>query len=105
MNISLHPISDRIIHIYTYIILTYLITEVHPLINSKSKDKPATIGGKKSSGPGRPRNSDGKRIDRNRFGKWFCKKQQKIHSICFQSNTQFVFYIAIVLFHVYGILF
>jgi len=43
--------------------------EVHPLVNSKSKDKPATIGGKKSSGPGRPRTSDGKRIDRNRFGK------------------------------------
>nr|CAG4638405.1 EOG090X04Y3 [Cyclestheria hislopi] len=43
--------------------------EIHPLMSSKSKDKPAMVGGKKGTGPGRPRTSDGKRIERGRGGK------------------------------------
>lgn len=46
--------------------------EVHPLVSSKNKDKPAAVPGKKVAGPGRPRNSDrsdGKRFERSRSGK------------------------------------
>ena len=46
--------------------------EVHPLVSTKSKEKPVAIPGKKVAGPGRPRNSDrsdGKRFERSRSGK------------------------------------
>lgn len=47
-----------------------LHTEVHPLVSSKNKDKPSLGGGKKVTGPGRPRGSDsGKRFERGRSGK------------------------------------
>ena len=50
----------------------FLNVEVHPLVSSKNKDKPAAVPGKKVAGPGRPRNSDrsdGKRFERSRSGK------------------------------------
>lgn len=51
------------------IFLTFF-AEVHPLVSSKNKDKPSMVGGKKVTGPGRPRNSDsGKRFERGRSGK------------------------------------
>nr|CAG4640810.1 EOG090X04Y3 [Eulimnadia texana] len=43
--------------------------EIHPMLSSKAKDKQQSLGGKKGSTVGRPRTSDGKRMERGRSGK------------------------------------